>query len=319
MAIYHFSTKPVRRGTGRTAVASAAYRSGSKVRDRARGVSPDYQHKAGVRASEMMLPSGTSPGRALDWARDRESLWNRAEAAEVRVNARVAREYEFALPHELTADQQLALARSFGQKLVDRYGVVGELCLHEPTPDGDPRNVHAHLLTTTRVLTNDELGGKSAIERSDRDRRAMGLGTGILEVRTLRDMWQAWANAWLKELGHEVRIDARSLEDQGVLDREPQRYKGPHVTALERQAVRDKGMERQRAPRQQEKPKPLTPEEKWLQRRDERTREAAAAEGRGSTPEERWLKRREERLSDPEGYHQQQWDPARRRDRDRGK
>ena len=37
----------------------------------------------------------------INWARDRQTLWNAAEVAEKREDARVAREYEVALPHEL--------------------------------------------------------------------------------------------------------------------------------------------------------------------------------------------------------------------------
>src|SRR3546814_7783441 len=56
------------------------------------------------------------PTDAPEWAADRERLWNAAELAETRKNATVAREYEIALPVELSTDERrelaLGLARS---------------------------------------------------------------------------------------------------------------------------------------------------------------------------------------------------------------
>ena len=73
-------------------------------------------------------PMRNSPGARssveAEWAQDRSTLWNAAEAAEKRKDARVAREIEVALPHELTADQRLELTREFAQGLADRYGVA---------------------------------------------------------------------------------------------------------------------------------------------------------------------------------------------------
>ena len=70
---------------------------------------------------EIVLP-GKFSNDDMDWARDRSSLWNAAESAETRKNARVAREYLVALPFELSAQQRTTLVRGFSQELSDRYG-----------------------------------------------------------------------------------------------------------------------------------------------------------------------------------------------------
>ena len=48
-------------------------------------------------------------------------MWNAAEAAERRKDARVEREYEVALPHELTHAQRVVLVQSFAHDLANRY------------------------------------------------------------------------------------------------------------------------------------------------------------------------------------------------------
>ena len=108
MAIYHFSMKPVSRASGRSAVASMAYRSGEKLTNERDGITHDYTAKKGVEHAEIVLPKGVN----AEWAKDRSALWNAAEFAEKRKDARVAREFEIALPHELSTEQRLEAADS---------------------------------------------------------------------------------------------------------------------------------------------------------------------------------------------------------------
>ena len=48
MAIFHFSANIISRGKGRSAVAAAAYRSGSRITNEYDGVVHDYRRKRGV-------------------------------------------------------------------------------------------------------------------------------------------------------------------------------------------------------------------------------------------------------------------------------
>ena len=96
MAIYHCSTKTVNRSSGRTAVASSAYRSGEKLKDERTGLTHDFTRKDGVAHSEIVSN--------LDIEIDRSELWNLAEQSENRKDARTAREWVIALPDELDAD-----------------------------------------------------------------------------------------------------------------------------------------------------------------------------------------------------------------------
>jgi hypothetical protein len=60
-----------------------------------------------------------------------------------------------ALPDELDADQRKDLAKEFAQSLVDRYGVIADLAIHEPSKGGNDKNHHAHIMLTTRKAELD--------------------------------------------------------------------------------------------------------------------------------------------------------------------
>src|SRR5471032_939916 len=94
-------------------------------------------------------------------------------ATALQTNARVAREYLVALPVELSPRQRLSLVRGFSQKLTDRYGFAVDFAIHAPRdfPGSDPRNFHAHLLTTTREVKVEGLGAKTTLDMNDASRR----------------------------------------------------------------------------------------------------------------------------------------------------
>src|SRR3954464_4929296 len=125
MAIYHLHVKVIGRKAGSSAVASAAYRSASRLRDERRGRSHDFFRKRGVIHSEVMLPENAPEA----WG-DRGRLWNDVEAFEVRKDAQLAREVEFALPRELTEAQGIELARDFVRSEFVGLGMVADLNLH---------------------------------------------------------------------------------------------------------------------------------------------------------------------------------------------
>ena len=99
---------------------------------------------------------------------DRSALWNAAEQSENRKDARVAREFEIALPHELNSEQRLELTREFAQGLADRHGTAVDFAIHAPHGEIDGRNFHAHLMMTTRAVNSEGLGDKTAIERENK-------------------------------------------------------------------------------------------------------------------------------------------------------
>jgi MobA/MobL family len=208
MAIYYLGVKSFGRsaGTGGSvSTSAAAYRSGERIRDERTGNSYDHSHRRDIEYKEILVPDAfEKAGARPDWARDRSQLWNLVERSEPRANARVAREYLVALPHELNASQRLVLARSFAQEISNRYRNAVDLALHQPRTD--PRNFHAHLLTTTRELTPRGLGPKTIAELSGSQRFEQGLPRAMHEHAQLRRRWADLTNEALREAGIEVRI-----------------------------------------------------------------------------------------------------------------
>ena len=247
MAVYFLNMKMFGRTGGSSAVSAAAYRAGERIRDERTGKTYDHAERSDVMHKEIVLPSGFD-GKEMAWARDRASLWNTAENAETRKNARVAREYLVALPVELSPPQRLGLVRGFSRELTDRYGFAVDFAIHAPRdlPGSDPRNFHAHLLATTRDVTPDGLGAKTTLEMSDGNRLKIGLKPAVHELLYVRERWAAVTNEALLEANIAARVDHRSLLAQGI-DREP----GPQIPhaafEMERQGYRSEVANRIRA------------------------------------------------------------------------
>lgn len=242
VAIFHATTKPLGRSAGRSSVAAAAYRAGVKLEDHRTAMVFDFTRRSGVVLAEIVAPAG-----AGELASNRAALWNAAEAAENRKDARTAREWILALPAELIAQQRADLARAFARELVERYGVAVDVAIHAPSRGGDDRNHHAHLLCTTRVVRAGSMAEKATIELSDTKRKTRGLGPAADEISALRERWGELANAALATAGQSARIDHRSLEAQQsdafergdlkaafALDRPAQVHVGVHATAMDR-------------------------------------------------------------------------------------
>jgi ATP-dependent exoDNAse (exonuclease V) alpha subunit len=218
VAIFHLSVKTISRSAGRSATAAAAYRSGVEIADQRTGEVHDYTRKRGIAHTELVLPAG-----APEWAADRAAVWNAAEQAETRKNSTVAREFEIALPAELSPAERQRVAVDFAREIVTRHGCIADVSIHEPGREGDNRNHHAHILCSTRRLTPEGFGEKTR-ELDDRK-------TG--EVDRWRERFATIQNERFQVAGIEARVDHRSLEEQGI-DRAPTQHLGPTATAIER-------------------------------------------------------------------------------------
>src|ERR1700761_204813 len=224
MAIYHLHVKVIGRKSGSSAVASAAYRSASRLRDERLDRSHDFSGKRGVVHSEVVLPENAPQA----WS-DRERLWNDVEAFEVRKDAQLAREVEFAIPREMTQAQGIELARDFVRgEFVDR-GMIADLNVHwDMAEDGMPKP-HAHVMLTMRAVDENGFGKKVR----EWNRTEM--------VERWRRRWAEIANERLAELDIDARIDHRSLEAQGIT-LEPQSQIGAPA-----QRIKGEGLEADRA------------------------------------------------------------------------
>jgi MobA/MobL family len=293
MAIFFLNIKTFGRGNGSSAVGAAAYRAGERLHDERTGRTHDHSARTDVLHREILLPRGLDDAAPV-WAGDRASLWNAAELAEHRKNARVAREYLVALPAELDAGQRLSLVQGFAHELTDRYRFALDVTLHAPRdyPDSDPRNFHAHLLATTREAGIEGLGAKTALELSDPLRHEHGLPPALQELLHVRERWAMAVNEAMAAAHLAVRVDHRTLQAQGI-DREPRPRIPDTAFYMERHGFRSELAERLRsehAQRQEQRQQAAQPKslddirrqarEEWLKLREGAAPREAAERGR---------------------------------------
>jgi hypothetical protein len=210
MAIYHLHVSMVKRSTGRSAVAAAAYRAGEKMRNERDGIIHDYTRKKGVSYSEIMLPEN-----APSEFKSRATLWNAVEKAEKRSDSQTSREFDIALPVEFDKQEQVEIMREYIQDNFVDKGMCADFAIH----DECDTNPHAHIMLTTRKVNKNGFGGKN------RDWNDKAL------LETWRKNWADICNERLQAKGLDERIDHRTLEAQGI-DREPTIHEGRNLDRI---------------------------------------------------------------------------------------
>lgn len=223
MAIYHLTVKTGSRQGGQSAAAKADYisREGRYTRD----------------PSEVLhVEHGHMPSFAQD---DPRSYWQAADLHE-RVNGRLFKEIEFALPVELSLDQQRQLAHDFAQHLTGEHRLPYTLAIHR----GDGTNPHCHLIVSERQTDEHQRTAAQHFARYNAKQPDQGGArkTDALKPKEwlaqVRADWAERANAALERAGHTQRIDHRSLEAQGI-ERLPTRHLGPAALGYERRTDED--------------------------------------------------------------------------------
>ena len=221
MAIYRLEAKIISRGGGHSAVAAAAYRTGTKIRDERAEKIHDYSSRTKGVVESVILRPEHSP----EWTAKTDSLWNEVERSERRKDAQLSREFILAIPRELTAQQQMELAVGWAQKELVSKGMVAEVSLHNPK---DGKNPHVHIQCTMRTIDGEHFSAKKPREWND---KAL-----LIEQR---ESWAKAANAALEKAGRPERVDHRSLKDRGI-DRIPEPKIGKEAMGMkERGVVKD--------------------------------------------------------------------------------
>lgn len=224
MAIYYLEVKVGSRGKGQSAIASAAYRAGAKLKDEEIGKTFDYTRKGGVVHSEISLCANAPKEYA-----NRETLWNAVHKVEKASNSRLFREILVAIPNELQRDEQIQLVREYVKGLTDR-GMCCDWNIHDKG-DGNP---HAHIMCTVRSITEkgtwaaksrkqyvlDENGNKIPLKNKDKSGRTQYKSYKIdynnwNETERVEEWRAEWAACCNKYLSPEKKIDHRSYERQG--------------------------------------------------------------------------------------------------------
>jgi hypothetical protein len=223
MAIFHMSFSNISAGKGRSAIAGASYRSGEKLFDQKEGRS--YFYARSVMPESFIL----TPKNAPEWASDREKLWNEVERKDRRANSRYAKEFNVALPVELSEDEQKELLTKYVQENFVDEGMVADVAIHRDHPD----NPHAHVMLTNRPFNPDGTWGLKSKRKNILDENGNKTYTGNSRFPRSRKVWlvdwdkkekiNQWRHNWavsvnqvLEQKNIPDRISEKSFEDQGI-------------------------------------------------------------------------------------------------------
>ena len=240
MAIFHMSFSNISAGKGRSAIASAAYRSGEKLFDQKEGRS--YFYARSVMPESFIL----TPKNAPAWASDREKLWNEVERKDRRANSRYAKEFNVALPVELSEDEQKELLTKYVQENFVDEGMVADVAIHRDHPD----NPHAHVMLTNRPFNPDGTWGLKSKRENILDENGNKTYTGNSRFPRSRKVWlvdwdkkekiNQWRHNWavsvnqvLEQKNIPDRISEKSFIEEGI-DDTPTQHEGINSKRYER-------------------------------------------------------------------------------------
>lgn len=236
----HLSFQNISSGSGRSAIASASYRSGEKLfsekEDR------NYFYSRDIKPETFILV----PNNAPEWARDRDRLWNEVESVENKANSRYAKEFNVALPIELSDDEQRELLTKYVQENFVESGMVADVAIHRDHK-GNP---HAHVMLTNRPFNPDGTWGVKSKKEYILDENGNKMYTGTSRYpksrKVLTTDWDKkekineWRANWAKSVNHVLeeknlpdRISEKTLEEQGIKE-EPTKHEGRSRYADER-------------------------------------------------------------------------------------
>ena len=190
MAICFLDIKEISQTQKQSVIVKAAYIAGDKLHHRKTNTTVDYTHKKGVLFNEIITPID-----APAWAKDRQKLWNQAEAVEEYDETPPAIEAIVELLKEFDFEQNKALIHGFIQEQFIARGIIADLSIHES--QGIVPSLHAHILLTTRDITTKDFGQINPTE---------------LDEDELREKWANHINAYLEQAGFDERVDHHKLE-----------------------------------------------------------------------------------------------------------
>ena len=211
MAIFCLNVKTMSRSSGGSAVAHAKYilREGRYSRD----------HDELVHVEHGNMPT---------WAQQNPiNYWKAADLYE-RENGRLCKKLILALPVELDHEERIALAKEFAEHLGHHDNLPWSLAIH----DDGTGNPHAHIAISERSNDGINRSPETWFRRFNAEHPELGgakKSTSLHPKEWLLDIRAEWAsrsNRALARNDHQIRIDHRSFEDQGI-DLQPGRHRGP--------------------------------------------------------------------------------------------
>lgn len=206
-------------------------------------------------------------GNLPKFAETSREFWKAADKGEGEKKSPY-REYEIALPRELTKEQRLELVREFvREEIGDKYTYT--FAIHNPPAmiDGGEQP-HAHIMFSERIIDGIDRPAEQYFKRWNAKNPEKGgckkgnnefktAATRAAELVQLRERFANLQNKHLARHGHTARVTHLSLKAQGI-DREVEPHLGPKqakelATAIKADREADQINQRQLKPH----PKPV--------------------------------------------------------------
>lgn len=206
MANYHLEIRAISRKKDQSVTRLANYISGRELSDSRTGMTY-HGERPDVLYCRIFLPATAPPG--FD---NLQQLCDQIEAAEIRKDARTAREFIGSLPNELPPRQIVHIVCDFVEDNFVSQGLCAIVAIHEGRNETDPsrNNPHVHIIVPTRTVGPDGFSKKKDREHNKRE-----------YVPIWREQWALVQNRAYERNGMDTRVSHERLEVQGVRDREP--------------------------------------------------------------------------------------------------
>lgn len=169
----------------------------------------DFSRKAAEHVQTIMLVPDAAPG----WARDPQSLWQRAAAAEKRVDAQEARIVDFSMPRAIPQELWEACIRHVYEPFL-RRGMTMQVDIHDAAASDGDRNVNVHGLAVLREIDGDGFASRKNRAWNDHFRERGG--------RVVREQFAERLTLFCQEHGIDYQGDARSNAERDRPDPEPE-------------------------------------------------------------------------------------------------
>lgn len=173
----------------------------------------------------------TEHGNMPKWAKHNPAeFWKAADLYE-RKNGSTYREFEIALPRELNEQQRIGLLKNWvKQEIGDKHPY--SLAIHNPKAMDGGEQPHAHIMFNERrrdgIARDPDQYFKRYNSKNPERGGAQKLNTGKdhatrkQEILEIRNRWENLCNHHLERAGQSIRVNLKSLKDQGI-SRPPER------------------------------------------------------------------------------------------------
>lgn len=206
MSNYHFEVTIISRGKGRSVTSSVSYISGRALHDIHNGKTY-YKHREDLAWQKIFLPD-----HAPAEFRQLQHLCDEIECAEMRWDARTARQLTASLPNELPLGELVRIVHEFVADNFTSQGLWTVAAIHRKHNHHDPKknNPHVHMIVPTRPVGPD---GFCKLKDREHDKRKY--------ITIWREQWATVQNRAYERNGLDIQVSHESLEAQGKHDREP--------------------------------------------------------------------------------------------------